>query len=51
MQTNTFDSPAHTNGEENKGFWKSSDGTQNIGARFHFCGHGRDYCFSFLGAN
>jgi hypothetical protein len=37
MQTKTFDSlPAQTNGEERKGFWKSSDGTQNMHARFHF---------------
>jgi len=38
MQTKTFDSlPAQTNGEDLKGFWKSSDGTQNDRSRFHFC--------------
>jgi len=38
MPTKTFDSlPAQADGEERKGFWKSSDGTQNTGARFHFC--------------
>jgi hypothetical protein len=37
MQTKTFDSlPAQTSGEEHKGFWKSSGGTQNTDARFHF---------------
>jgi hypothetical protein len=38
MPTKTFDSlPAQADGEERKGLWKSNDGTQNTGARFHFC--------------
>jgi hypothetical protein len=48
MQTKTFDSlPAQTYGEERKGFWKSSGGTQNMDARFHFCAH----WFGLTGAN
>jgi hypothetical protein len=52
MQTKTFDSlRAQINGEELKGFWKSSDGTQNTRAGFHFCAHRRDFCSSSLDAS
>jgi hypothetical protein len=28
-----------------KGFWKSSGGTENMDARFHFCAHWRYSAF------